>query len=124
MLTRVNNRKIGMEKEDLAASYLKERGFLVTERNFRCRQGEIDLIGYERDYLVFVEVKYRSSQKFADPLSAVNREKMRQICKVADFYRCTKQIPPNISIRYDVVGILKNETVWIKNAFPHIYRER
>lgn len=117
-----NNRKTGMEKEYLAALYLQDRGFYITERNFHCRMGEIDLIGYDEEFLVFVEVKYRSSHKFADPLSAVNLNKIKQICKVADFYRYTRRIPLNVSVRYDVVGILNDEIVWIKNAFPHFYR--
>lgn len=117
-----NNRQLGKEKEDFAADYLMNRGFRIMERNFRCRQGEIDLIGYDGEFLVFVEVKYRSSQNFADPLSAVNIAKMVQICKVADYYRYLKQIKPSVPIRYDVVGILKNETAWVKNAFPHTYK--
>lgn len=115
-----NNRKTGTEKEEQAARYLTERNFRLTEKNFRCRQGEIDIIGYDGEYLVFVEVKYRSSRAFDNPLAAVDVRKRHKICRTADYYRYIKGID-GMPVRYDVVGILAQETVWIKNAFSHIY---
>lgn len=123
-MTEKNTRKTGTEKEELAAAYLTERGFRITDRNFRCRQGEIDIIGYDGAYLVFLEVKYRSSSSFDNPLAAVNARKIQKICRVADYYRYRKGIAAQVPIRYDVVGILKDETVWIKNAFSHVYGGR
>ena len=58
-----------------AAAYLKKKGYRILEANFRCRFGEIDLIARDGAYLVFIEVKYRSSLKDGDSLEAVNREK-------------------------------------------------
>ncbi|MGN1147820.1 MAG: YraN family protein [Lachnospiraceae bacterium] len=120
-MTDKNTRRTGTEKEAQAALYLTERGFRIKEQNFRCRQGEIDIIGFDGEYLVFVEVKYRGSIAFDNPLAAVGTAKQRKICRVADYYRYRKGIPAEIPVRYDVVGILQEETVWIKNAFPHIY---
>ena len=57
----MNNRRTGSEYEARAAEYLTANGYRILERNFRCRQGEIDLIAQDGSYLVFVEVKYRSS---------------------------------------------------------------
>ena len=51
-----------------AAAYLKRKGYRILEQNFRCRQGEIDLIARDGGYLVFIEVKYRSSLKDGAPL--------------------------------------------------------
>ena len=116
-----NNRKIGAEKENLAADYLKSKGVKILCKNFRSRQGEIDIVGRDGEYLVFVEVKYRSSTKYDSPLSAVGITKQKQICKVADFYRCRYGISMETPIRYDVIGILKDEVTWIPNAFPHRY---
>lgn len=90
--------------------------------NFRGRQGEIDIVGYHGEYLVFVEVKYRSGTARGDALGAVGLRKQRQICKVADYYRFLYRIGDNHPIRYDVVGIQGEEIQWIQNAFPHIYR--
>lgn len=116
-----NNRKTGTEQEERAAEYLESRGFRIVERNFRCAQGEIDMIGYDGEYLVFVEVKYRSSSRYDTPLAAVGSAKMKKICRVADFYRYQAGIPQEVPVRYDVVGILREEITWIPNAFPHIY---
>lgn len=118
-MERLNKRSLGTQKEIIAAKYLSERGFFVKERNFRTRQGEIDLIGYDGDYLVFVEVKYRSTLDFADPLAAVNLRKQQKISKVAQYYRCIHKVNLSKPIRYDVVGILQNDVIWLKNAFPH-----
>ncbi len=120
-MTERNTRIIGAEKEKLAVQYLFQRGFQIKEVNFRCRQGEIDIIGFDEGYLVFVEVKYRSSKYFENPLAAVGKQKMRKICRVADYYRFTKGMRADVPVRYDVVGILQEEIVWIKNAFSHIY---
>ena len=117
-----NNRKTGSEKEERAAEYLRSRGFQIVERNYRCRQGEIDIIGYDGEYLVFVEVKYRSSNRYGNPLAAVGSSKMQKICRVADYYRYRAGIPREVPVRYDVIGILQDEITWIPNAFPHIYR--
>ena len=117
-----NKRKTGAEKEEQAAEYLKAHGFQIVERNFRCRQGEIDIIGYDGEYLVFVEVKYRSSGRFDGPLAAVGSAKMQTICRVADYYRYQAGISRDVPVRYDVIGILQDEITWIPNAFPHIYR--
>lgn len=116
----MNKRKLGADKEQMAAEYLSSHGMRIIERNFRGRQGEIDIIGYEGKYLVFVEVRYRSSQNFGSAVETVDYRKQRQICKVADYYRFVHQLSDNIMIRYDVVAIQGEEIQWIPNAFPHI----
>ncbi|MGN0430871.1 MAG: YraN family protein [Lachnospiraceae bacterium] len=115
-----NPRSLGTEKELLAEEYLKKQGFRIVERNFHGRQGEIDLIGYDGDCLVFVEVKYRREGSLENPLEAVGYKKMCRICKTADYYRYLKRIPLETQIRYDVVGIWGEKTEWIQNAFPHV----
>ncbi|MBD8917334.1 MAG: YraN family protein [Lachnospiraceae bacterium] len=110
---------IGTCAEERAAVFLQARGMQILARNYRCRQGEIDLIARDGRYLVFVEVKYRSSACCADPLSAVNRAKQRKICRVADYFRFTQKVPDDVPVRYDVIGILGEKTAWIPDAFPH-----
>lgn len=117
----LNKRKVGSNKERLAADYLEMQGMLIVERNFRNRQGEIDIIARHGEYLVFVEVKYRSSQYRGYALEAVDYRKQRQICKVADYYRFLHKLGTGTMIRYDVVAIQGEEIVWIPNAFSHIY---
>lgn len=120
----MNKRGLGFDKEQLAADYLTARGMQIVERNFRGHQGEIDIIGYEGKYLVFVEVKYRSSKSFGSAAEAVDYRKQRQICKVADYYRFLHRMGDNVMVRYDVVAIQGEEIRWIPNAFPHIYTRK
>lgn len=117
----MNKRKVGADKEQMAAAYLEKQGMEIVERNFRNRQGEIDMIARHGEYLVFVEVKYRSNHSKGSALEAVDYRKMRQICKVADYYRYLHRLGNNTMIRYDVVAIQGEEIVWIPNAFSHIY---
>lgn len=117
----MNKRQTGADKEEVAAAFLEERGMRITERNFRSRQGEIDIIGYHDNYLVFVEVKYRRDVSKGTALEAVDYRKQKQICKVADYYRFLHKIHMNMMIRYDVVAIQGTDIQWVQNAFPHIY---
>lgn len=117
----MNTRQKGTEKEQVAAAYLESQGMQIVEKNFRSRKGEIDIIGYHEDYLVFVEVKFRSSNSRGSAADAVDFRKQRQICKVADYYRVLHRLGMNTKVRYDVIAIQKEEICWIRNAFSHIY---
>ena len=75
--------EIGKKYEAQAAEFLEKQGYLILERNFQCRQGEIDLIGKEGEYLCFIEVKYRKSANYGTPLEAVTKAKQRKISKTA-----------------------------------------
>ena len=119
----MNTRKVGKDKEALAAAYLEKQGVTIQDRSYRCRSGEIDLIGRDHEYLVFFEVKYRRSADMGHPEEAVGVSKQRQICRVADYYRCVKHIPLKTAVRYDVVAIEGEQIRWVKNAFPHHYRQ-
>lgn len=118
----MNKRQTGTQWEAQAAGYLMQNGMRIVEKNFRCRQGEIDLIGYHEGYLVFVEVKYRSTFGSGYALEAVDYRKQCRICKAADYYRYSRRLGADISVRYDVIGIQNGKIEWIQNAFPHIYK--
>ena len=117
----MNKRSTGTAAESRAAAYLSEKGVRIVEKNFRNRHGEIDLIGYHEGYLVFFEVKYRSSNRNGCPEAAVDYRKQRQICQVAAYYRYIHKVSLNTAIRYDVVAIEGREIRWYRNAFAHIY---
>ncbi|MCD7836325.1 MAG: YraN family protein [Lachnospiraceae bacterium] len=117
----MNNRRTGADNEQLAADYLAKRGMRIAARNFRTRRGEIDIIGYEGGYLVFVEVKYRSTDARGGALESVNLTKQTRICRAADYYRFIHNIGDDTNIRYDVIGIQGREITWIKNAFMHVF---
>lgn len=113
----MNTRKIGAFYEESACEYLKEQGITIIERNFRCHQGEVDIIGRDKNCVIFFEVKYRRSEEFG-ALNAVSRTKQKKICRCADYYI---MIHPWIcQIRYDVIGITDTRIEWVENAFNHI----
>ena len=116
-----NKRQVGTEKEILAAEYLKKKGYFIIEKNYRVRQGEIDLIARDGTCIVFVEVKYRADGRSGDALEAVTGAKIRQISKMALFYLNQKKISiDNTSIRFDVIGINGDMVTHIENAFDFV----
>lgn len=115
----MNKRKVGADKEALAAVFLEKQGVLILERNYRNRSGEIDLIGRDGEYLVFCEVKYRHNAGMGHPEEAVGYGKQRQICRVADYYRCVRHLSAQTAVRYDVIAIEGEQVRWVRNAFPH-----
>ena len=88
-----------------AACFLKTQGYQILERNYRCKKGEIDLIAREGQYLVFVEVKYRSTNESGLPEEAVDLRKQRQISRVAAWYLTEKGLDIYTPCRFDVVAI-------------------
>ena len=116
-----NKRQVGTEKEILAAEYLKKKGYFIIEKNYRVRQGEIDLIARDGTCIVFVEVKYRADGRSGDALEAVTGAKIRQISKMALFYLNQKKISiDNTLIRFDVIGINGDSITHIENAFDFV----
>lgn len=110
---------MGKKGEDLACQYLERQGLIVLERNFRLRLGEIDLIMAHGPLLVFVEVKYRSTEKYGTTLELVTSAKQRRIKLVASAYLQRFSEPP--CVRFDVVGITPSQQgyqfKWVKGAF-------
>ncbi|MCR5790699.1 MAG: YraN family protein [Lachnospiraceae bacterium] len=117
----MNKRRVGGRYEEKAAAFLEQQGLQILFRNFRCRQGEIDLIAYDRAErtVVFVEVKYRKTSYAGMPAEAVTRAKQKTICRVADYYRSCYVTEDALSFRFDVVAILGEELSWYRNAFPY-----
>lgn len=117
----MNKRKLGTSKEIFAAEYLTAQGIVILEMNYRCKYGEIDIIGKHKNYYVFLEVKYRDSDRSGFPEEAVTYKKQCTICKVADYYRMRHNISESMSWRYDVIAVYKDNTVrWHQNAFMHV----
>ena len=94
--------------ERAAKRYLKKTGLKFLYANFRGEQGEIDLIFREKEILVFVEVKTRSSEAWRRPAAAVNQDKQRKIVATArDYLRLLER--SDIPVRYDIVEVLLEE---------------
>lgn len=115
-----NKRALGKYYEDKAKEFLEAKGYVIAEQNFKCRTGEIDIISWNDSYLVFIEVKYRSTQGMGFPLEAVNFYKQKKITETARYYIYKKRIPLDTPCRFDVVSILGDEIQVIQNAFEAI----
>ncbi len=117
---KINKRKIGSRWEQAAKAYLEKRGYRIVEENFRCRQGEIDLIGYDNTVLCFIEVKYRASERYGLPGEAVDARKKLRIINAAGYYLYRNRLPQDTPCRYDAVLILEDRIELIQNAFGGI----
>lgn len=115
----MNKRTVGTSYEKLAAAYLQRQGYEILAYNFRCRMGEIDMIAKDGEYLVFVEVKYRSGSQMGNPLEAVHWKKQQIISRAASYYCWKHGYAENTPCRFDVVGICGEEYMLIKNAFEY-----
>lgn len=109
----------GAKAEDQALAYLRAQGLSLVERNYRCRQGEIDLIMQQGDTLVFIEVRYRRQSHFGSALESVDaRKQARLVHSARHFLHCHSRLgdPP---CRFDVIGISGDQGTinWLKNAF-------
>lgn len=115
-----NNRAVGTKYEEKAEQFLKKQGIRIITKNFRCKQGEIDLVGVDGNCLVFIEVKYRATNNAGEPEDAVDIYKQKKICRVAEYFLYTHPHYANQMIRYDVIAIAGEEIRWHKAAFEHI----
>jgi putative endonuclease len=115
--TNKNNRLVGSQQEAKAENFLIVNGYDICEKNFFCRTGEIDIIAKDQEYLVFVEVKFRSSLEKGAPEDAITHHKMHQIIETARYYMYKNRIPEDTPCRFDVVVILNEEIRLIKDAF-------
>lgn len=95
---------LGRRGEEVAIQYLLSRDYKIIERNFRTRFGEIDIIAKEKNELVFIEVKTRSSGQYGEPCEAVDDRKIKHILRVAEYYIYIKRVR-NIYIRFDVIEV-------------------
>jgi putative endonuclease len=94
----------GKRGEVAAERYLKEKGYVVVERNYRCASGEVDLIVLDGRVIVFVEVKTRSGDRFGTPAEAVERRKQRKMIRAAQYFLAHNRLGER-DARFDVVGI-------------------
>ncbi len=101
------NKDIGNYGEELALTYLKDKGYRIISRNFRNKYGEIDLICKLEDLLIFIEVKSRFSSLYGSPLEAVTYFKQKQILKLCKLYIMKNNLY-NLNCRFDVIEIYFN----------------
>ncbi|HVK72413.1 MAG TPA: YraN family protein [Kofleriaceae bacterium] len=106
----------GARGEAAAERALRDAGFRIVERNFRCKAGELDLVAFDQGTLVFVEVRSRRDARFGGGLAAVSPAKLRQVARVAAVYLAARR-PTFTTCRFDVIAITGDELVHIRDAF-------
>jgi putative endonuclease len=111
--------KLGKDGELIAFMVLQRDGYNILQTNWKYQKAEVDIIAQKDEFLVFVEVKTRSSKKFGKPEDAINKKKIALYKDAAEGY--LEQYPTDAEIRFDVVSIIiaKDETKieHIPNAF-------
>jgi putative endonuclease len=97
--------ELGRLGEDLAADLMERSGYLVLERNFRCKAGEIDLVCTDGEVLVFCEVKTRRTDRWGDPCEAVDYRKQARLRRLAVEWMQERR-PGSVQVRFDVVSVI------------------
>ena len=97
---------LGKWGEDMAVQYLQGKGYTIIERNYRKGHLEIDIISRNQDGLIFVEVKTRSSDTFAQPEDSVNHKKRKDLMRIANQYVISHHITDYV--QFDVITIVHN----------------
>jgi putative endonuclease len=98
---------LGRQGEQLAVEYLKRAGFRILDRNYRCADGEIDIVAADRRDLVACEVKTRSGVRFGTPVEAVTRQKLRRLRRLAAIWASSHGWFFD-QLRVDIVGVLRS----------------
>jgi len=117
MADAVARRDLAVSGETAAAEWYAEHGYDVLARNWRCRDGELDLVVARGRRYVFVEVKTRSTDNFGVPAESVTADKQRRIRRLAA--RWIEDAAPSrpTEIRFDVVSVLAGQLEVIEGAF-------
>ena len=100
----MKRRNVGILGEKLARDFLKKRGYRIWETNYRCPEGEVDIVARHKDSLVFIEVRTKRSLQFGSPEESITPTKMEKLRAVAAHYRQTHADLPS-SWRIDVVAV-------------------
>lgn len=111
-----HRRALGAAGEAAAAAWYEARGYRVVARNWRCREGELDLVVARGPQLVFVEVKTRTTDRFGIPAEAVTALKQRRLRALAQLYLAGNGVRAG-ELRFDVVSILAGQLEVIEAAF-------
>jgi putative endonuclease len=109
-------RQLGKSGEDAVAAWYQDHGYLVVVRNWRCREGELDLVVRRGRSYVFCEVKTRASDAFGVPAEAVGREKQTRIRHLAARWLSEEEVRA-VAIRFDVASVLAGQVEILEGAF-------
>ena len=99
------SQRLGERGEDAAAAYLERAGVTVVARNWRCPQGEIDIVGLDGETVVLCEVKTRRTPAKGSPEESITAAKRRRYSRLAEAYLQEAGLS-DVSVRFDVIGLL------------------
>lgn len=120
--TTANTTSTGAAVEQKAGLWLQQQGLNKLEQNYRCREGEIDIIMRDGQQLVFIEVRYRKQSNYGDGLESVDWRKQQKLQKAAAHYLLERPQYQHLACRFDVLAAQPGDNAtlrwsWIKNAF-------
>lgn len=92
--------------ENAACNFLKSKGYKILERNYRKSYGEVDIIAVDKNTLVFIEVKTRTTNSYGTPFDAISRSKIAQIIKTASYYKYVVHQKLSDDMRIDAIGVI------------------
>lgn len=110
---------LGKKGEEFAVNYLQNIGYTILEKNFFCRQGEIDVIALDGNYIVIIEIKSRTNEEFGLPSEAVTKIKLKHMLKAATYYLYTRNLE-NANVRIDVVEVYVRKDKYHVNHLKQI----
>ncbi|MGB0402957.1 MAG: YraN family protein [Salibacteraceae bacterium] len=110
---------LGRLGEFKAVEFLTQNGFKILATNWRFRRDEVDVICQNTDYLVFVEVKTRSSREFGDPSDAVTNSKIKHLIEAAEEYIVSNNIEKET--RFDVIEVVADGNQYTINHIPDAF---
>lgn len=120
-----SSQQLGQDAESIAFEYLLKQGLIPITRNFRSKRAEIDLIMRDKQYIVFIEVRFRTNLEYGLPSESVTLSKQKRIIQAALCFLQQKNWLHQYACRFDIVGlqpINSNLSIkWQKNAFQHQY---
>ena len=106
--------ELGKTGEEIGTQYLINNGYKLIIRNFRCRQGEIDIIAKDKDEIVFIEVKTRRNTNYGYPIDAVDKRKQKHILNASKYYIYKNKLEKR-KIRFDVIEVYKKDKFYINH---------
>jgi putative endonuclease len=108
-------KRLGNRGERAAVRYLKQKGYVILKRNYKCRFGEVDIIAKKSDVVAFVEVKTRTDDTFGQPNEAVREDRMRRYINTAKLFMTRNQ--GEYVIRFDIIEVTPEGIRHIESAF-------
>ena len=103
-----HRQSLGRRGEDLACAELEKRGYVIVDRRFRTRCGELDIVARDGGVLVFVEVRARSGSSFGTPFESVTWKKRQRLSQMAASYLFIRRLA-GVACRFDVVAVVERQ---------------